>query len=132
MFFIGIFGIESNDKEIKSFTGVVCPCCGRLTKAVLFMSYTYFHIFFIPTFRWNRRYYVKLRCCGALYAAPEDYAKQLKTADDIDFSRLKKVSGGFGGFEAPPPGGGSAYECPRCGKSVDKSFPYCPYCGAKQ
>jgi DNA-directed RNA polymerase subunit RPC12/RpoP len=125
MFFIGIFGIESKEKEIKTFGNVVCPDCGKYTQAVLYESYTYFHIFFIPTFRWNRRYFLRLRCCGAVYEAPADYAKQLKDADSIDFSRLQKVSSGFGGYED------FWAVCPKCGKSFDKSFAYCPYCGTK-
>ena len=126
MFFIGIFGIESKEKEIKTFGSVVCPDCAKYTQAVLIESYTYFHIFFIPTFRWNRKYFVKLRGCGAVYEAPEDYAKQLKNAASIDFSRLKKVSSGFGGYE-------DFYAaCTNCGKNFDKSFTYCPYCGTKR
>jgi predicted RNA-binding Zn-ribbon protein involved in translation (DUF1610 family) len=126
MFFVGIFGIESKEKDIKTFGSVVCPDCGRMSTAALFMRYTFFHIFFIPTFRWNRRYFIKLRCCGALYEVPADYAEALKNEDYIDFSRLKKVSGGFGGYND------FFAVCASCGKSFDKSFPYCPYCGAKQ
>lgn len=126
MFFIGIFGIDSREKEIKVFSGAVCPGCGKYTQAVFFESYTYFHIFFIPTFRWNRKYFIKLRCCGSLYEVPEDYAKQLKDADTIDFSRLKKVQTGFGGYQD------FRAACPNCGKSYDKSFAYCPYCGTKK
>jgi hypothetical protein len=126
MFFIGIFGVESKEKEIKTFTGVVCPDCGRMTAASFFMSYTYLHIFFIPTFRWNKRCFVRLRCCGALYEVPSGYAEVLKGADTIDFSRLKKASGGSGEF------GGFYAVCPCCGRRFDKSYPYCPYCGAKQ
>ncbi len=125
MFFIGIFGIEEKERDIKEFTNVVCPACGRFSSASFFEHYTYFHAFFIPTFKWNRRYYVKLRCCGALYEADADYARQLKTADTIDFSRLKKVSGGFSRFDD------MFKACPNCGKSYDASFAYCPYCGTK-
>lgn len=125
MFFIGIFGIESKEKEIKSFSVTVCPDCGKYTQAVLFESYTYFHIFFIPTFRWNRKYFIRLRCCGSVYEAAEDYVRQLKSAESIDFSRLEKVRAGL------------VYEdiraiCPNCKKCFDKGFAYCPYCGTKR
>jgi hypothetical protein len=124
MFFIGIFGVEQKDKEIKSFN-VVCPDCGKMTQAVLYMSYTYFHMFFIPTFRWNRQYYVKLRCCASVYNVPEDYALKLRESDIPDFSRLKKTRG--------PDAWNSFYAtCPSCGKSFERGFSYCPYCGTKQ
>lgn len=124
MFFVGIFGVDQKEKEIKSFN-VVCPDCGGMTQAVLYMSYTYFHMFFIPTFRWNKHYYVKLRCCGSVYDVPEDYALKLKEWDTLDFSRLKKTRGSnaWNSFYTT---------CPVCGKSFERGFPYCPYCGAKQ
>lgn len=124
MFFIDIFGVEQKEKEIKSFR-VVCPDCGRMALAALYMSFTYFHIFFIPTFRWNKRYCVKLQCCGNVYDVPEDYSTQLKESDSLDFSRLKKV------YEQNARN--SFYvTCPNCGKSFERGFPYCPYCGTKQ
>ena len=124
MFFIGIFGIGQKEKEISSFNAV-CPDCARISKATFFMRYSYFHIFFIPTFRWRRQYFVKLRCCGSLLEVPDDYAQELKTAGTIDFSRLKKA----GGAKSPD----DFYAaCRACGKNFDKSFPFCPYCGEKQ
>jgi len=126
VFFIGIFGIEDKERPIKEFTNVVCPSCGRLTSAAFFEHYTYLHLFFIPTFRWNKHYYVKLRCCGALYEADAAYAEQLKTASPIDFSRLKKISSGFGGFDD------MFARCANCGETFDASFAYCPHCGAKK
>ncbi len=129
MFFIGIFGIDSKEKEIKTFSNIVCPDCGRLTSAVFYTTYTYFHIFFIPTFRWNRKYFIKLRCCGAVYEVPEEYAQQLRETATIDFSRLKKVSSGFGAFG----GFEDTYaRCKNCGRTFDNSYSYCPHCGTKQ
>lgn len=124
MFFIGIFGIERKEKEIKSWN-TVCPECGSMSKASLYMIYTYFHIFFIPTVRWNRRYFLRLRCCGSSYEAPQEYARQLSDSDTIDFSRLKKTSAGsgFNNFYA---------KCAACGRNFDSSFPFCPYCGTKR
>jgi hypothetical protein len=124
VFFIGIFGIEEKEKEIKDFSNVICPNCGRLARAVLYMQYTCFHFFFIPLFKWNRRYYLKLRCCDAVYEAPSDYVQELKDSSFVDFTRMQKVSGGFGG----------TYDdffktCAFCGKTFDKSFSYCPHCG---
>ena len=129
MFFIGIFGIGEKEKELKTFAQVVCPVCGRYSQAVLNLRYTYFHIFFIPTFRWNRHWFVKLRCCSALYEADAEYGKMLETSDSIDFSRLRLVSSGFGAFhnnESPDT------RCPNCGRSYDSSFSFCPHCGTKK
>lgn len=124
MFFIGIFGVEQKEKELRTWN-VVCPDCGKMAKAALYMGYTYFHIFFIPTFRWNKRYFVKLRCCGSVYEVPEDYARSLVESDIIDFSKLKKVASGGGWSQVYT-------TCAHCGKSFERDFPYCPYCGTRQ
>lgn len=129
MFFIGIFGIEEKERELKTIAQVVCPVCGRFSQAVFVEHYTYLHIFFIPTFRWNKHYYIKLRCCSALYEADAAYADQLKTTETIDFTRLKLVSSGFGRFTDFAT---SDTVCSSCGRSYDSGFAFCPHCGTKK
>lgn len=126
MFFIGIFGIEDKEKELREYENIVCPDCGRYSRAVLIVHYTYFHIFFIPTIRWNKQYYVRVRGCGAVYEADAEYGRQLEQGMGLDFSRLKKVSSGFGGF------GESYSTCRNCGQTYDPGFAYCPHCGTKK
>jgi DNA-directed RNA polymerase subunit RPC12/RpoP len=127
MFFIGIFGIEDNEKELREFPNIVCPDCGGYSRAVLILHYTCLQFFFIPTFRWNKRWTVRVRGCGVVYEADAEYGKQLEAGAELDFSRLKKVSSGFGGF------GGEFYAtCANCGRAFDPSFAYCPHCGAKK
>ena len=126
MFFIGVFGISSKQKKLSETGSVICYSCGALSRANLVLSYSYFHIFFIPVFRWNKRYLLTMRCCGAVYEADKDYARVLQDTEKIDFSRLKKVSDGFSGFH-------SFYaKCQNCGKNIDCGFSWCPHCGAKQ
>lgn len=125
MFFIGIFGVEEREKELKEFTGTICPCCGQLTRASLMEHYSYFHIFFIPTFRWNRQYYLRYRCCGGIYEVNTDYFKELKDSSGIDVQKIKKV---FCTCDAQ----NSYYQrCKGCGKEFEKNFSFCPYCGRK-
>lgn len=128
MFFIGIFGIDRKEKILREWGNVTCDHCGQLSRAVLTQSYTYFHIFFIPTIRWNKRYFVTLHCCGVVYEADADYAQILKGASDIDFSRLKKISGGFGDAF----GGFDDAVCTHCGARIDPGFAWCPHCGTKR
>ncbi|GAQ25561.1 zinc ribbon domain-containing protein [Tepidanaerobacter syntrophicus] len=118
MFFFGIFGIQQKERTIKEFDNVICPECGKLTRAELWESFTYFHFFFIPIFKWNRQYYIKLRCCGAIFMVDPDYAKELKRDGEIDFNRLKKI-------KIPK------NICPNCGSFINPSFAYCPFCGQK-
>ena len=124
MFFI--LGIEEKEKELREFANIVCADCGGYSRAVLIMHFTYFHIFFIPIFRWDKRYYIRVRGCGAVYEADAEYGRQLELVTELDFSRLKKASSGFGGS-------GELYStCQSCGSAFDPSFAYCPHCGAKR
>ena len=119
MFFISIFGIQQKDRIIKEFDNTICPDCGRLTRAELGESYTFFHFFFIPLFKWNKKYFVKLRCCGSIYMVESDYVNELINSTDIDFDKLSKVQY-------------SGNLCPNCGTFINPNFIYCPYCGQKR
>ncbi|HBM75727.1 MAG TPA: zinc ribbon domain-containing protein [Clostridiaceae bacterium] len=117
MFFFGIFGVQNKSRVVKEFNNVICRC-GRLSSMQLIEEYMYFHFFFIPIFRWGRKYFVQARCCGRLYEVPEDYKDELLTSDTIDLNRLREKE--------------SPYKiCPSCGKYVDSNYKYCPYCGAE-
>ena len=67
MIFIG--GISSGMKQIEYMKTVICSRCGAYGRYQVFMTYMYFSFFFIPLFKWNRRFYVKMSCCGAVYEA---------------------------------------------------------------
>lgn len=119
MFFIGIFGVQNKERSIREYDNIICPECSRLSRAELFETYTYFHLFFIPLFKWNKKYYVKLRCCNIVYIVDDDYISELKKSHDIDFRRLKKIQESEHNY------------CNNCGNIVDPRFSYCPFCGQK-
>lgn len=56
VFFIGIFGIENKDEEIKVLENISCRKCNSTVTGRLIKNFVFFHIFFIPIFRWNERY----------------------------------------------------------------------------
>lgn len=118
MFFIGIFGIQDKEKVIREFDGVICPECGRFSRAELIEYYTYFHFFFIPLFSWNRRYFVRFRCCNSMYAIDGDYVKEIQNGEGLDTNRLVRI-------------GRQENICPNCGSYVNPAFNYCPNCGQK-
>jgi len=119
MFFIGVFGIEDKCKEVRTLSNIVCPACGRYTAGTLYFSYTFFHFFFIPLFKWNKTYFVRLHCCGAVYTCDAQTAKDAQASGRIDFSKCSRQSAEAGG----------AQSCPNCGARVAPGFSYCPYCG---
>ena len=68
MFFIGIFGIDSKEKEIKNLINSYCKKYNISSDLTLIKSFTFFHFFFIPLFKWNEvknsygDYYSVKRC----------------------------------------------------------------------
>ncbi|MGI6161832.1 MAG: zinc ribbon domain-containing protein [Christensenellales bacterium] len=118
MFFIGVFGVNDKEKEIKRFDPSACPCCGRLSSCTLIESFRCFHIYFLPLFKWKKRYTLAFGCCGCAYEADPDYAAELKYSDSVDISRLKKL-------EYTSKSG----VCQSCGRQSEGNYAYCPYCG---
>lgn len=80
-------GIENNlIRESGSFE-YICPVCGSASRAEVFMMYSVFELFFTPLFKFNRRYYIKMRCCDA-YARVDK-----KTGDEL-------IANGFKNFDS--------------------------------
>ncbi|MEI6101354.1 MAG: zinc-ribbon domain-containing protein [Eubacteriales bacterium] len=120
MFFIGIFGIEDKAKELKSIRNIVCPACGRYAAVQILFTYTFFHIFFIPIIKWNKAYFVRMSCCGAVYSCTKDAADGILETGTIDFAKCTNIKDGS-----------AANDCPYCGSRVAGYFTYCPFCGNK-
>jgi len=122
MFFIGIFGIEQAKKTIGTYNNAICPACGAFTRFEVYKAYSYFHIFFIPTFRWNVRYYVKPACCGSIYELDPAIGQQYDRGQnpEIRNEHMRPIN------QYPP------YKtCSACGARVESTFSYCPYCGRR-
>ena len=62
MFFI--MGITDGQKELNYNCGVmnICKSCGAYSNYTVFMTYMCLSLFFIPVFKWGKKYYVKASC----------------------------------------------------------------------
>lgn len=125
MFFIGVFGIENRDKEIKRIDSISCSKC-NFTRCRLIKNYDFFHFFFIPIFKWNEQYFVECESCKALYSIKKEKGKAIELGENLDITYwdLQEMNREFHN--------GSYYQsnvCKRCGSKVDSSFKYCPHCG---
>lgn len=120
MFFI--FGISSKEEKFDFSQTSICKNCGSYGRLEAFMTYSYFSLFFIPVFKWNKKYYVRSTCCGSLYTVDEDLGKRIKRGDNvkIDDSDLNPVGGNR-----------RARFCQNCKHRVEDEFEYCPKCGEK-
>lgn len=126
MFFIGIFGIESGQKEIKLLDNISCKTCNIKTTGKLIKTFTMFQFFFIPIFKWNEEYYVKCNRCSTIYEIPKEKGKRIENGEglDITYWDLKEVGNSSNDYYYAPKN-----ICPSCGKTIEGDFKYCPYCG---
>ncbi|WP_407923343.1 zinc ribbon domain-containing protein [Desulfosoma caldarium] len=88
----------------------LCPSCG-LAQARLKRIDHYLSLFFVPLFPVKKGQPL-LMCDRCGYAAPPEegfYGRPTETAP-------------------PPP---VTIRCPSCGRTLEPSFAYCPYCGRK-
>ncbi|MDD3767173.1 MAG: zinc ribbon domain-containing protein [Eubacteriales bacterium] len=122
MFFIAFFGVQDKEKYIGTYNNIVCPSCEKLARYEIHKVYRYFHIFFIPIFRWNVRYVVKTSCCSCLYELDPFVGKEFEKnpATQIKKENLRRINN-YSPFK----------HCLNCSADVPAEFSYCPYCGGK-
>lgn len=91
-----IMGINEGQKKLNYSQYMTCPCCGRSANIEIFMTYTYFMFFFIPLFKWNRRYFAVARCCGASAELDPEAGRAIERGekDRLDPSEVNFIRGG--------------------------------------
>lgn len=75
MFFI--MGAGQDQKVLPFDQIMLCKCCGKFGHIQIIMTYSYFSFFFIPLFKWNRHYYAKMNCCGAVCELSPELGKEI-------------------------------------------------------
>jgi endogenous inhibitor of DNA gyrase (YacG/DUF329 family) len=99
------------------------PCCGTVGAAApVTCVFQRFILFFIPLFRFGRRYFVSCPNCGAVYEIEPEEGRRIERdpAAEIDPERMHRVSSGR-----------AANFCPNCGSPVPLDARYCPRCGTR-
>ncbi|MEW8974158.1 MAG: zinc ribbon domain-containing protein [Tissierellaceae bacterium] len=121
MFFI--FGVSTREKNIDFTQTIICPSCGSYGRLEGFMTYSCFSLFFIPIFKWNKRYYVRSVCCGSIYTIDRELGKAIESGqiNRIDESDLHPIN----------PNYSKKRLCPNCRYTLDEDFEYCPKCGTR-
>ena len=153
MFFI--MGISQGEKQLDYTRTVVCGECGKYGRYEIFMTYMYFSFFFIPLFKWDKHYYVRMSCCGSVYELNPEVGARIACGEDIEIvqSDMFKVSSGQSSYYEQYRQS-NAYQddirnagtaaitglladsrprkiCPDCGFESPQDFEYCPKCGRK-
>ncbi|WML33776.1 zinc ribbon domain-containing protein [Clostridium sp. OS1-26] len=127
MFFVGIFGIEDKKKEIRAIRNLSCKNCDAVSGLTLFKVYSYFHIFFLPLFRWNERYYLVCNRCNSMYEISKEKGIRAERGEEeaITYWDLKSMEYGYYNNHVQ-------HKCKNCGKEIESNFEYCPYCGKRR
>ncbi len=128
MFFVGIFGVENKQKEIKFLKNIPCRNCDKGIGGKIIKTFNFFHFFFIPLFRWNEKYYIICSGCNSVYEIPKDKGKRIEKGEDIEITYwdLRAVETGYDNSNYM-----AGSRCANCGKALEHDFEYCPYCGSK-
>jgi len=143
------FGINEDKADLGVDQQMRCPYCGRYGSLQVVMTYTVFTLFFLPLFKWNRKYYVRFDCCSAIYELNAEAGRYIEfygadgvEIEDSDLTLLQEgtlekadpfeVRHPEPEPEVPKPAiGPHAKRCNACGSECPEEFSYCPYCGNK-
>jgi ribosomal protein L32 len=119
MFFF-IVGVNTAAKELGTIPNTVCLSCGAYARLTVTVIYSVFSLFFIPLFKWNRRYIATASCCNAVFEIDADAGRDFERGrtDTIDSKRMHKTSE----YTAPS-------DCPYCGAVLPPGAHFCYNCG---
>lgn len=137
MIFIG--GISQGEKILNYTQTVICDICGRYGRYQVIMTYMYFSFFFIPLFKWNKRFYVKMTCCGSVYELDPEVGRDILAGRQVEITRkdltlCQRGNGSGGSWQdegGSAAGGQTRRRCSQCGYETEEDFPFCPKCGNK-
>lgn len=118
MFFM--IGVTDGRKDLDYSRMVVCDACGAYGRYRVFMTYMSLLLFFIPVFKWNRKFYVESSCCGSLFQLNDEIGRRIAAGEDVEI-RSEHLT---------PVHGRSSKKC-ACGYATMEDFEFCPKCGRR-
>ena len=121
MFFIA--GISNGEKKLDYVQNTFCSKCESFGRIEIYMTYLCFNLFFIPIFKWNKKFYIKYTCCNSLYILDKEIGIKISHGENISISEkdLNLIDNTISKIN----------RCNNCGYICDDDFEYCPKCGDK-
>lgn len=119
MFFM--IGITQGQKEFEHNQIVICDRCGTYGRYIVFMTYTVLSLFFIPCFKWNKRYFVRTTCCNTVYQLDSELGRRIERGENVEICAEH--------LQGIQQNGSRGKRCSNCGFTTREDFEYCPKCG---
>ena len=120
-------GIDEGQMDIP-YNGqmLICGNCGRYGRYIVYMTYTVLSLFFIPCFKWNKQYYVRMSCCNAVYQLGPEIGKRIAKGENVEIQpeHLTRAGGGWQQWNLEK-------HCMNCGFSTNEDYEFCPKCGRR-
>ena len=119
MFFM--MGITEGRKNLEFYQTVICDRCGSYGRYQVFVTYSVLSLFFIPCFKWNKKYFVNTSCCNTIYRLDPGIGKRIERGEQVQIQpeHLEQMSSS----------GRRMKRCDSCGFMTEENFAYCPKCG---
>ena len=117
-----MIGISDGRKDLDFTQSILCRSCGKYGRYQVFMTYTVLLLFFIPCFKWNKRYYVQTSCCGKVYELNPEIGRRIARGEQVEITETDIYDAGYNNQQMPK-------TCYFCGYSTYEDFQYCPKCG---
>jgi len=119
-----VMGIQDKIKSQDHSNNVPCHVCDGMHGFELISKYNYFHLFFLPVWRWGYDYSLRCKACGSFYTIKaESYDKCKTESPELSYWDLEPVN--------IPVKQTKSLECKACGFILDSDFEFCPKCGTK-
>lgn len=118
-----MIGISDGRKDLDFSQMTICDSCGAYGRLTVYMTYMALALFFIPIFKWNRKFYVQASCCGAVYLLDPEIGRRIARGEQLEIrpEHLTPVQGRER----------TARRCANCGYLAQEDFDFCPKCGSR-
>lgn len=81
MFFI--MGVSQEEKKLDFDEFTICKYCEKYGHVEVYISYWYFMFFFIPLFKWNKTYFVKMTCCNKIGKLNNEIGRKIEKKEKV-------------------------------------------------
>lgn len=116
-----LFGTSTKQKKLDFIQSIFCSTCKGYEKYEAFITYSIFTLFFIPLFKWNKKYYITCVTCGSLYRLNKDIGVEIERGRNVNITES----------DLKPININTRILCSNCKAPLEDDFEYCPKCGEK-